>query len=81
MQCLWQRPLTFEDFCTWKCDKVLTIAHQNVDGLLRNKYNIKRHESLISCNVVCITESKVDESDLVCAEIMHMPDGQIFRKD
>ena len=36
MQCLQQQPLTFEDFCTWKCDKVLTIAHQNVDGLLRN---------------------------------------------
>ena len=81
MQCLRQRPLTFEDFCTWKSDKVLTIAHQNVDGLLRNKYNIKRHENLISCNVVCITESKLDVSDSVHAEIMHMPDGQIFCKD
>ena len=31
--------------------------------------------------MVCITESKLDVSDLVCAEIMHMPDGQIFHKD
>ena len=31
--------------------------------------------------MVCITESKLDVSDLVCAEIMHMPDGQIFCKD